>query len=376
MKQRVLHIAVALLAIALLFTACGGQKETQKKTQPDVTVEKVKIPVDENYFLLCCENSNNVIDFENSRVQSVQYELISAFPITENTKISLAFDKDVPFTLEAGYEDCEVETLDNIAAQTYAGVNWTQLADRLQACKTAEEADRVKDEIYSDPKLSLEGDESTKLYSTLLLITFNEPVEAELTQLTISIGDKEQTYDIGSIKLTNGVEPEKSCAHGDGFLLDPVAWVDAPMELSEQGLYVTYDYEVQIESDVTLKSIKASVNSVHLTKVSVIRTEKDGTEVMQLWDMSSPLQLKKGETVSFDIEAVDDANKDQMIASSQYAVVFLYEQDGKTFYTDCEINSRARYNAFCTYLAHETKYDVRSYETAFQSALEACEKLK
>ena len=66
---------------------------TPVPSEDESAQQKLTIPVDPDFFLLCCENSDFVIDFSASYARQVCYQLISAFPIASERECSISFDK-------------------------------------------------------------------------------------------------------------------------------------------------------------------------------------------------------------------------------------------------------------------------------------------
>ena len=339
---------------------------TPVPSEDESAQQKLTIPVDPDFFLLCCENSDFVIDFSASSARQVCYQLISAFPIASERECSISFDKEVSYTVEIS-DMYETAIADDISLLTYAGKDWAEIAAELAQCGSASEADALinKKGINSVPK----ADDTVKLYSTFVLISFNECAEdVELNSLTITVNGISKTYDIGSIRLTKGGPRDSNAA----LLVDSLCLCDVQAAICKGGFVSSFDIGADINDEVVFTGVTLSTQSAEITETLVRITKADGMTMTQRFTPDMTISLEKGDRIDLDLRIQYNADNSRGIANGQYIIYVNFEADGKDEWDFAEIVYRARFGGiFQYYVSSELGLDIASYWADYVPALAA-----
>ena len=186
----------------------------------------------------------------------------------------------------------ETAIADDISLLTYAGKDWAEIAAELAQCGSASEADAFinKKGINSVPK----ADDTVKLYSTFVLISFNECAEdVELNSLTITVNGISKTYDIGSIRLTKGGSRDSNAA----LLVDSVCLFDVPADICKGGFVSSFDIGADINDEVVFTGVTLSTQSAEITETLVRITKADGMTMTQRFTPDMTISLEKGDRI-------------------------------------------------------------------------------
>lgn len=358
-----------LIITCMIITMVGCTSKTGEPNMPehanDISAQEIlKIPVDSDYFLLCCENSDFTIDFSNSYSRDICYQLISAFPITSESDCSIVFDKAAEYTITIS-DVFETDVADEISLLTYSAKDWKKIGSDITQCTTKAEVDALLKEygIDSPPK----ADDTVKLYSTYVVISFIDcSMDVELNALTMTVNGISKQYDIGSIKLINGTPNTANTA----LFINSVCLSDVPASICKEGFISVFDIEADINDEVVLSGVTLATQSVKLTDTLIHITKTDGSIVTRRFDQDTPIKLDKGDIIALDLTVEYSADNGCGIVNGQYFVIITFESNGKTERDLAEIIYRARFDAaFQYYISNELELDISSYWTEYLPAL-------
>ena len=375
-------IILLLFVVLVFFSACGTENDSAETvvstTEPHFENKTLSLPIDPDWFVLCCENTSSEISFSASAGWFLQYSLNTAFPIKNENDLVIAFDQDVPFV----YYIEEVEPYQTsapnemVAALTYSGINWIELATRIQNCASDQEANQIIEEsgIYSSAKINPDRE----LYAYKLRIQF-EPISGvnDLHNLTISVNGHSKEYNIGTIHLTDEepdgmpeVNTEKDCIQGYS-----IASSDA--SVLPTGELTICNFLEGISEDIVIKDIGFSTSDILLEKLEVKVEDANGNATTRLWTGDTFVNLDKGSnaTLIFTMNVRNAAG--HLTSNGQFFTYIHYETaEGEDICINWEINYRGRLDApLAYYVSDALGFDLISYYTKFVPACEACEYL-
>lgn len=335
----------------------SGKVSAEESATPEAQKEIVTIPLEPDYFRLLCENTSARID-QYSSIRQVYYNLITASPVTEETKFEVHFDQEVNFTFGCG-NLIEYVTPDLDMLATYKYDDWIECAEAIK-----------EGGIGAMRGFNFDtSSEGGGLYSYLIYLTFdsNQPKdEICLSKLTFSMDGRTQNYDIGSIVINFDSDVELSV--DETFCVQTLAMTDVNAGITTDGWFEIPNFDVEILDDVIIKDIYTSDEDITLTKISVVQKTAEGDTINFLWDpeVDEPLEFYKGDAVTFYIEATNPVFANTLYAASKFHLIFSYggELEGNIEYIDFLF--RMRENPFWAYLQLECGKDALSYFTVYR----------
>lgn len=378
MKRIILLLFVALV----LFSACGIANDpvetTISTTELHPENETLSLSIDPGWFLLCCENTNSEISFSASAGRFLQYSLITAFPIKNENELVIAFDQDVPFVFyvekDESYQTYAPSEM--VAALTYSGKNWIELATKIQNCTSITEANQILDESGMNSAAKINPDR--ELYAYKLIIRF-EPIAGikDLHNLTISINGQSKTYNIGKVHLTDEkpdgmpeINTEKDC-------ISRYSFASSDVSVLPSGVLTISNSLEGVTEDIIIKDIDFSSSDVVLEKLEVEIEDANGNATTRLWTRDTVMKLDKGSNAMLIFTMNVKNASGHLMSNGQFFVYILYETvEGESLSIEWEINYRERIGSLLAYYISDVlELDLISYYTKFVPACEACEYL-
>ena len=336
----------------------SGTVSAEESATPEAQKEIVTIPLEPDYFRLLCENTSARID-RYSVIRQVYYNLITASPVTEETKFDVHFDQEVNFTFKCASSVEYVTPTSSILA-TYKYDDWIECAEAIK------EGGIGAMKGFNFDTSSEDGG----LYSYLFYLTFdsNQPKdEICLSKLTFSMDGRTQDYDIGSIVINSNAELPGS-GEGTHFSIQSVAMSDVNAGITTDGWFEIPNFDVEILDDVIIKDIYTSDEDITFTKISVVQRTAEGDTINFLWDpeVDEPLEFYKGDTVTFYIEATNPVFANTLYATSSFSLIISFGGELEGTFAKIGFFFRMRENPFWAYLQLECGKDALSYFTVYR----------
>ena len=365
--MKIKHTILILVVLWVAGAMIGCKKESPHSAIPSdapVDQQAVTIPVNADFFMLCCENSDFTIDYSKSYSRDVMYQLVSAFPITSSCDCSITFDKAVPYMVTVS-DIYETEIADDISILTYLGKDWRKIASDIKQCTTKAEVDNLLE--ANGLNCVQQADKNVKLYSTFVMISFGEIAEdVELNNLIITVNGISKQYDIGSILLMRGSSSEINNA----LYVSSVCLSDVPASIDNNGFISSFEIEADINDEVVLKGISLLNDNAEIKEALIQVTKIDGTTITYLFDPTEPVDLERGDKLIIALSNEYKTDNSRGLSNGQYLVAINFEVNGEEACDYAEIIYRARFsNIFHYYISSELGLDIVSYWIDYLPAL-------
>lgn len=334
-------IACLLLVALLALSACTPAAPAQPESRAPSPGSPVLPQIPQDYFTVLCENTDVEIFGDASYYQAVEYPIISAVPL-DGQEVHVQFDRDVAFQCSI-VMDAEPWKLDETTFNVYQ-----------QAPPDANVG------FFDIPAESL-----PVLYRGILHIGFDASAFANditLTELSVTVGSKTQTYAIGKLRLRSGFWEGRQ--RSNALCVEDVAATGMNIAPSVEGNFELPTIRVSISEDVAIERISFLEEGPEISEISYSQTLPDGMTVNGVWDGTAPLALPAGMTVTFAVKGTDPGLKSQMNGARGWHLLFDYTYQGAQYTDFCQLLFRMLPNPFHYYAIRVDGLDFADFYAA------------
>lgn len=345
MKNKLLCNLMVILII-LSLSACTVPEQNESTNSVDVDNAENPIALIEDYWHLACENTDVVLYKNLIGTQSLEFELVTAFPFEEDElTVAMESPNSNLSSSSSCYQDVqeEEEVFPLYLYQCYRGIDWKQMKELeekinendVENIEMIQKLTTMQSMYLDEYQAALEQGALPKLYRYVVGINFElEKIGSveQISAITLTLRGETKRYALNTLILDAETELDF-----EGLDISMSYGIfDAPIYISNNGtLDLTY-LDLQPQEQITLTGFSLyGEDSVDVVGSSVILIGGDGLETEMKWDGETPLQVLGGESIRVNVTCVDSKLAGVMEATtSKYILIHYKSADGKE-YTEC-----------------------------------------